>query len=83
MNIGLAVNSVTTVLLASKAKKATMFLTNRLVVSVCRRHKYDARSRARDYVLKIGVPNYLERELIRRRKAPLNTVLLRPWPVPR
>lgn len=72
-------------LTASDAKKATMFLSERLVVSVCRRFKHDKRSRSRDWVLKIGAPNFAERAFLRACKAadeplPVRRVQLRAWP---
>lgn len=70
---------------SSDAKKASVFVSEKLVVSVCRRFKRHARSSREDFVLKIGAPNYLERKFIRlcRRAGeplPVKKVQLRPWP---
>ena len=72
-------------LLGSDAKKATVYLSPREVVSVCRRFKPSRRSSRDDFVLKIGAPNYIEREFLRCCKAagepvPVRKVQLRMWP---
>lgn len=62
-----AVADVVETLINSQAKKATKFLSPKLVVSASRRlynNKIDKRDRRTDVVLKIGIPNYLEREFI-------------------
>lgn len=66
-----AVGQVIDVLMRTKAKRATVFITPKLVVRATRRHKG-----AKEFVLKIGTPNYLERDFVKAcRKA------LEPFPV--
>lgn len=71
--------------LAPDVKKATVFISPKLVVSLCRRHKYSKRNTREDIVCKIGVPNYLERRFIAQCKKagvplPLNRPQLKLWP---
>jgi hypothetical protein len=66
-------------------RKATVFLDAKLVVSICRRHKYAKRNTREDMVVKIGQPNYAERNFIAQCKKagvplPLNKVQLKFWP---
>ena len=66
-------------------KKATVYLSPTLVVSVCRRFKLTARATRQDFVLKIGRPNYLEVRFIAACKKagepfPVKKVQLKPWP---
>lgn len=63
-----AVEQVVAALLASRAHKATKYLTERAVVKACRRHKLDRRNKRQEFVLTIGAPNYEEREFIRKCK---------------
>ena len=72
-------------LLGGDAKKATVYLNEGLVVSVCRRFPRKGRARMADFVLKIGAPNFREREFLAVcRKAgesvPVKKVHLRHWP---
>ncbi len=89
MNIAAATQKVVAALLARpEIKKATVYLSEKSVVSVCRRFKPRKRNTRDDYVLKIGAPNYLERQFLRLcRKAgepiPVRKVQLRRWPVTR
>jgi len=48
------------------SRKATVYLTPKLVVSVCWRNKLHThkRSTRQEFVVKIGAPNYLERRFI-------------------
>jgi hypothetical protein len=67
------------------ARKATVFINEALVVSVCRRFRHDARGRMEDFVLKIGRPNYAERRFIRScakagESLPLRRPQLKFWP---
>lgn len=71
--------------LAPDVKKATVYLDEKLVVSVCRRHKPKSRDRMADFVLKIGAPNFEQREFIKRCKRageplPVRKVQLKFWP---
>lgn len=80
-----AVDQVVTVLRAGDARRATKYLSPKLVVSVCRRHKPDKRAKYEEFVLKIGVPNYEEREFIRKCKKagepfPVKKIQVRDWP---
>jgi len=59
-----AVTRVVICLLETEAKRATLFLNERTVVSACRRLKPYRSARSVDVVLKIGGPNYREREFI-------------------
>lgn len=66
-------------------KKAVVYLSPKLVVSICRRFKLSSRSTRHDFVVKIGVPNYKEVRVIRQFKAagepfPVKKVQLMPWP---
>lgn len=88
MDTSSAAAKAVSALLASDAKKATVYLTPKLVVSVCRRFKPSRRNRHNDFVLKIGVPNYLERKFLKAcavagEPLPVKRVQLRPWPVSR
>jgi hypothetical protein len=80
-----ATSSVIKALLHSDAKKASVYLSEKLVVSACRRFKADRRSTREDYVLKIGTPNYRERAFLRTCRAagqplPVRRVQLQAWP---
>ena len=71
--------------LAPNVKKATVYLSEKVVVSVCRRFKYSKRNRRDDFVMKIGAPNYLERNFIKRCKKageplPVKKVQIKFWP---
>ena len=71
--------------MSPEVKKATVFLSPKLVVSLCRRHKYSKRNTREDMVVKIGMPNYLETRFIAQCKKvgvslPLNKVQLKAWP---
>lgn len=73
---------------ATDAKKATVYLSDKLVVSLCRRFKFSKRDTCADYVTKVGAPNYLERDFIKLCKKagqplPLHRVQLKYWPKPR
>lgn len=78
-----AFECVNALLLDTTVKKATYWVSPKLVVSVCRRHRHDKRSRSHDYVLKVGAPNYAERLFLRRRgskSGPFGLLVTRPWP---
>jgi hypothetical protein len=88
MNAAQAVQKVVSALLANGSKKATLYLDSKTVVSACRRFKRPTRYNYEDFVLKIGRPNYLERQFLRTCKAageplPVRKVQLKPWPVKR
>jgi len=71
--------------LPTDGKKATVFLSEKLVVSVCRRHKFRKRQTREDFVIKVGQPNFIEREFIKRCKrdgvALPTRVQVKSWPV--
>lgn len=65
--VGEAVNF----LLKNEAKKATKFVSDKFVITATRKAfkgKIDKRSRSIDVVLKIGKPNYAERDFIKKCK---------------
>lgn len=73
-----------------EVRKATLYLSPKLVVSVCWRNKAmtSKRSTRQEYVLKIGAPNYLEVRFIDACKKagepfPVKKVQVQPWPKPR
>ena len=87
MNIDAAVAKCVRAM-APDVKKTTVYLDEKTVVSVCRRFKYTVRSTSRDFVLKIGRPNYLETIFIKKCKKageplPVRKVQLKFWPVKR
>ncbi len=70
---------------AAKAKKATVYLSSNLVVSICFHNRPYARCTRRDLVVKVGVPNYLETRFIKACKKageplPVKKVQLKFWP---
>lgn len=72
-------------LLESGAKRATVYLDANTVVTAARRHRPHKRARRTEIVLKLGQPNYAEREFIALcRKAgeplPVRKVQLKFWP---
>lgn len=71
--------------LSADARKATVYVDEKTVVSVCRRFRFSRRNTRDDFVLKIGAPNYEERDFIRRCKRageplPVRKVQLKFWP---
>lgn len=71
--------------MSPEVRKATVYLSEKLVVSICRCFKYSKRNTREDLVVKIGQPNYLEREFIKRCKRageplPVKKVQLKFWP---
>jgi len=68
MNSRTVAGTVIEALLSSNARRATKFLTDRLTVKASRMHKPHKRNRYNTCVVTIGVPNYAEREFIRRCK---------------
>ena len=68
----------------SCARRATLYLTERLVVKATARNKPRATDRHSEYVLSIGRPNYDERKFIKRAKkagASFPTeIQIQPWP---
>lgn len=71
--------------LSADARKATVYVDEKTVVSVCRRFRFSRRNTHDDFVLKIGAPNYEERDFIRRCKRageplPVRKVQLKFWP---
>ena len=74
----------------SDVRKATVYISPKLVVSACWRTKYHThkRSTRQEYVLKIGAPNYREVAFIAACKKagepfPVKKVQLQHWPTPR
>ncbi len=70
---------------SAEVKSAVMYLTERHVVRLTRRHRTRLRARTSEYVLTTGAPNYLEREFVKAaRRAgepfPIGKVQLRHWP---
>jgi hypothetical protein len=55
-------------LIKTGARKATRYVSPRLVVKACRRHKPDRRNLRVEFVVTLGAPNYAEREFIKRCK---------------
>ena len=85
MDAAQALAKATSALLAGDAKKATVYVGPKLVVSICRRFKPKSRDSRQDYVVKIGRPNYRETPFIAACVAagepfPVKKVQLRPWP---
>lgn len=75
-----AVTQVIEAIMRSDAKRATKYLDARTIVRATRRH-----NGANEFVLKLGTPNYAEREFIKScRKAkepfPVKKVLLQFYP---
>lgn len=71
--------------LETGAKRATVYLDEKTVVSCAARHKPDKRSKRVEVVIKAGAPNYAERQFIADcRKAgeplPVRKVQLKWWP---
>lgn len=69
------------------SRKATVYLSPKLVVSVCWRNKLHThkRSSRQEFVVKIGAPNYLERHFIAACKKagepfPVRKAQIQPWP---
>ena len=82
---GSAIARCVAALQANGAKKATVYLSSKLVVSACRRFRPSRRARQEDFVLKLGAPNYLERKFLKACLAageplPVKRVQLRDWP---
>jgi len=72
-------------LLQNKARKATVYRSEKQVVTATRRHKPDARSRTIEICVKLGAPNYRERQFIKACKKahepfPVRKVQLKFWP---
>ncbi len=59
MTPAVAAQKAVAALAASDAYKATVYLDEKTVVSVCRRFKRDRRASLVVYVLMFGSPNYL------------------------
>ena len=69
-------------------RKATVYVSERHVVSVCHRLKPRSRDSRGEFVLKIGRPNFREALFIKQCKIagvpfPVRKVQLQPWPVKR
>lgn len=74
-------------LLETEARRATIYLDDKTVVSACRRLKPRKSDRSVDLVLKLGKPNYREREFIASCKKagepfPVKKIQLKYFPVP-
>lgn len=72
-------------LLESEAKRATVYLDAKTVVSAARRHRPHKQARTTEILLKLGQPNYAEREFIAACKKageplPVKKVQLKFWP---
>lgn len=78
-------------LLDTDSWKATKYLSERQIIRATRRtykHRIDKRNRSINVVLTIGVPNYAEREFIKRCKKagepfPVRKIQLKALPKPR
>ena len=73
--------------MANDVRKTTVYLSDKLVVSVCRRHKFKRRALMEDFVLKVGRPNYEQAHFIKQCKKageplPVRKVQLKFWPRP-
>jgi hypothetical protein len=84
-NIGLAAAKALGALYEPEVRKATVYLSDKLVVSVCRRAKLNRRSKRDDFVMKVGAPNYDERAfIVNCKKAgvpmPVRKVQIKFWP---
>lgn len=71
-----------------EVRKATAYLSDKLVVKMTRQRRFKARDRSHTLVLTYGKPNYLEREFIKQCKKagvpfPIRKVQLKMWPKPR
>lgn len=86
-----AISSAIESLLRTDAKRATKFLSPKLVVSVQRvayKNKIDRRDTRTTLVLKLGAPNYAERDFIKdcqkaKEKFPVKGVILKFFPEPK
>jgi len=83
-----ALAKATAALLAGNARKTVVYVSPKLVVSICRRFKPKARERRQDFVVKIGAPNYKEAPFVKACVAagepfPVRQVQFYPWPVKR
>lgn len=70
------------------ARRATVYQTEKLTVKVTRQYKFCSRDTHETFLLTIGVPNYRERQFIRKCKKvgepfPVPTVQIDFWPKPR
>jgi hypothetical protein len=82
-----AITRVVICLLETESRRATMFLDEKTVVSACRRFKPRKSDHSVDLVLKLGNPNYREREFIAACKKageplPVKKIQLKYFPVP-
>lgn len=73
--------------MAPDVRKTTVYLSDKLVVSVCRRFKFKRRALMEDFVMKVGRPNYEQALFIKRCKKageplPVRKVQLKFWPKP-
>lgn len=80
-----AIAKTVEVLLVTEARKATLFLDDKTVVTAARRFKPNKRERFTEVSLKLGAPNAKEREFIRICKKageplPVRKVQLKHWP---
>lgn len=86
LSIPMLVAQVTRTLLDNtELRRATYYADPKLVISICRRHRFSKRNRLNDYVVKVGQPNYLELAAIKRMKKdgvtfPVNLVVTKAWP---
>ena len=72
-------------MLDGEVYRAVKYLSDRTVVSACRRFRSRVDSTRNDFVLKVGRPNYLEARFVKKCKAagepfPVKKVQCQPWP---
>jgi predicted Co/Zn/Cd cation transporter (cation efflux family) len=66
-------------------RRATYYADPKLVISICRRHKFSKRNLWGDFVVKVGRPNYIETKFVALCKKakepfPVKRVQLKAWP---
>jgi hypothetical protein len=78
-------NLIETLMKVPHARKATQFISAKLVVKASRRHKFSGRSSRHEYLVTMGAPNYEERRIIQcykkaGKKVPTRSVFFKYWP---
>lgn len=84
MNIPQATAKAIETLRSTGCRRASVYIDANTVVAISARHAPDKRNRLNDYVLKIGVPNFVERRFIRMCKKageplPVKKVQIKNW----
>lgn len=69
----------------TNVRKATWYVSDKMVVKASRVHKFDRRRKSESFVVTLGAPNYEEREFIRlckkaKEPLPVKKVQLKFWP---